>query len=102
MKPYFIAAGKSLTYGNLRRQLAESLEDKPFPPLPENLQIRIYFVFGSIEEHYKYRDAVMKAYPQCNYTVFEGYNHMHYQICSHEGFAAMLRLIIKENCLQSS
>lgn len=31
IKPYFIAAGKALTYGNIRRQLADSLEDKPFP-----------------------------------------------------------------------
>ena len=29
IKPYFIAAGKGVTYGNLRRQLAESLENKP-------------------------------------------------------------------------
>ena len=38
IKPYFIKAGKNLTYGNLRRQLADSLEDKPFPALPEELQ----------------------------------------------------------------
>ena len=35
IKPYFIEAGKELTYGNLKRQLADSLEDKPFPELPE-------------------------------------------------------------------
>ena len=34
IQPYFIAAGKALRYGNLRRQMADSLEDKPFPPLP--------------------------------------------------------------------
>ena len=38
IKPYFIAAGENLTYTNLRRQMADSLEDKPFPPLPEKLQ----------------------------------------------------------------
>ena len=43
IKPYFIAAGKGLTYGNLRRQLADSLEDKPFPSLPEKLQRCILF-----------------------------------------------------------
>ena len=32
IKPYFMAAGKNLRYGNLRRQIADSLEDKPFPP----------------------------------------------------------------------
>ena len=35
IKPYFIAAGENLTYTNLRRQLSDSLEDKPFPSLPE-------------------------------------------------------------------
>ena len=97
IKPYFIAAGKALAYGNLRRQLADSLDDKPFPPLPEELQKRPYFEFGSAEEHYKYRDAVMAAYPWGNYPVFEGYNHMEYQIRDPKGFAAMLRSIIEEN-----
>ena len=99
IKPYFIAAGKELTYGNLRRQLADSLEDKSFLPLPEELQERIYFEFGSTEEHYKYRGAVINAYPHGNYPVFEGYNHMQFQIRDPEGFAAMLRLIIEENRL---
>lgn len=99
IKPYFIAAGRALTYGNLRRQMADSLEDKPFPPLPEELQRRIYFEFGSAEEHYKYRAAVMKAYPQGNFPVFEGYNHMQLQIRNPKGFAAMLRSVIEKNRL---
>ena len=40
IKPYFIVAGKNLRYGNLRRQIADSLEDKPFPPMPEDWQKR--------------------------------------------------------------
>lgn len=99
IKPYFIAAGKLLTYRSLRRQLADSLEDKPFPTLPEDLQKRTYFEFGSAEEHYKYRDAVQKAYPYGNYPVFEGHNHMEYQIRDPKGFAAMLCSIIEENRL---
>lgn len=99
IKPYFISAGKALRYVNLRSQLAESLEDKPFPPLPENLQKRIYFEFGSAEEHYKYRNAVTAAYPYAKYPVFESYNHMQFQIRDPEGFAVMLRLIIEEDRL---
>ena len=63
IRPYFIAAGKALTYGNLRRQLADSLEDVPFPPLPEALLQHTYFAFGSIEDHLKYRAAVQKSLP---------------------------------------
>ena len=95
IKPYFIAAGKNLTYTNLRRQISDSLEDKPFPSLPEELQRHIYFEFGSIEDHFKYRQAVMKAYPYGNYPVFEGYNHMQYQIRDPEGFAEMMTYIAK-------
>ena len=95
IKPYFIAAGKNLTYTNLRRQISDSLEDKPFPSLPEELQSHIYFEFGSIEDHFKYRQAVMKAYPYGNYPVFEGYNHMQYQIRDPKGFAEMLTYIAK-------
>ena len=97
IKPYFIAAGKGLTYGNLRRQLADSLENKPFLTLPEALQERIYFEFGSSEDHYKYRDAVMGAYPHGNYPVFEGYNHMQFQIRDPKEFATMLRSVMEEN-----
>ncbi len=99
IKPYFIAAGKALTYGNIRRQMSDSLEDKPFPPLSEELQKHTYFEFGSAEEHFKYRDAVKKAYPCGNYPVFDGYNHMQYQIRDAKGFAAMLCSITEKDCL---
>lgn len=99
IKPYFIAAGKALTYGNLRRQLSDSLEDKPFPSLPPEMQRRAFFEFGSAEEHYKYRDDVMKSYPDANFPVFEGHNHMQFQIRDPEGFAEMLSSIIQHGSL---
>ena len=97
IKPYFIAAGKALTYGDLRRQLADSLEDKPFPPLPEQLQKHTCFAFGSAEEHFKYRDAVRKAYPHAHFPVLEGHDHMQYQIRDPQGFAAMLVSIMEQD-----
>ena len=99
IKPYFIAAGSVLKCGNLRRQLSDSLEDKPFPPLSEKLQRNSYFEFGSAEDHFKYRNAVMKAYPMGNFPVFEGYNHMQYQIRDPKGFAEMLKSIMEKNIL---
>ena len=94
IKPYFIEAGRALTYGNLRRQLSDSLEDKPFPPLSKEMQKNTYFEFGSIEEHFKYRNAIIRAYPLGNFPVFDGYNHMQYQIRNPKGFAKMLCEII--------
>ena len=99
IKPYFISAGKALTYRNLHCQLSDSLEDQPFPPLPESLQRHTFFAFGSIEDHFKYRAAVMSAYPQGNYPVAEGMNHMQYQIRDPKGFADMLSFIIEQNRL---
>ena len=99
IKSYFIDAGKNLTYTNLRRQISESLEDKPFPPLSKELQKRTYFEFGSIEEHFKYRQAVMEACPCGHYPVFEGYNHMQYQIRDPKGFAEMLAHIAERDCM---
>ncbi len=96
IKPYFIAAGKALTYGNMRRQMADSLEDTPFPALPEETQKHTCFEFGSIEEHYKYRDAVRKAYPYAQFPVWEGQNHMQYQITDPKGFADMLAALIEQ------
>ena len=97
IKPYFIEAGKNLTYGNLRRQLADSLENKPFPALPEKLQKRTFWEFGSIEDHLKYRGNVMKSYPCGHFPVFEGYNHMQYQIRDPKGFAEMLVTVMEKN-----
>ena len=95
IKPYFIEAGRKLTYGNLKRQIADSLEDKPFPELPKELQKNIFWEFGSKEEHFKYRNAVMQAYKHGNFPVFDGFNHMQYQICNPRGFAEMLESIIE-------
>lgn len=61
IKPYFIDAGKALKYKNIRRQMSDSLEDKPFPEFPESVQENAYFLFGSVEDHFKYRDAVKKS-----------------------------------------
>ena len=99
IRPYFIAAGKALRYGSLRRQLADSLEDRPFPPLPEELQKQAYFEFCSAEEHFKYREAVRNAYPKGNFPVFEGHRHMQYQIRDPEGFAEMLISLMEQNRL---
>lgn len=99
IKPYFVAAAEMMRYGNLRRQLSDSLEDKPFAPLSEAMQRHAYFEFGSAEEHYKYRDAVKKAYPCGNFPVFEGFNHMQYQIKDPRGFAEMLCFIAENNTM---
>lgn len=99
LKPYFIAAARNLTYGNLRRQLSDSLEDKPFPPLPEKLEAHTWFAFGSGEEHFRYRDAVQKAYPQAHYPVFRGYQHMQYQIQNPRGFGELLASVIERDRL---
>ena len=97
IKPYFIEAGKNLTYRSLRRQLADSLENKPFPMLPEALQTRTFWEFGSSEDHFKYRDAVMRTYTHGHFPVFEGYNHMQYQIRDPKRFAEMLVSVMTKN-----
>ena len=71
----------------------DSLEDPPFPVTPEELRTHIYFELGNIEDHFKYRQVVMKAYPYGNSPVFEEYNDMQYQIRGPRGFAAMLTYI---------
>ena len=99
IKPYFIEAGKNLSYTNLRKQMDDSLEDKPFPKLSEELQKHTFWEFGSNEDHFKYRNAVMQAYKYGNFPVFEGLNHMEYQIRYPDGFARMLEMIIKTDQL---
>lgn len=71
--------------------------NKPFPALSEELQKHLYFEFGSIEDHFKYRQAVIEAYPCGNYPIFEGYDHMQYQIRDPKGFAEMLAFIAEQD-----
>ena len=97
IRPYFIRAGENLTWGNLCRQLADSLEDKPFPALTEQMQEKTFWEFGSVEDHFKYRDNVMKTYEHGNFPVFEGFNHMQFQIRDPKGFAAMLVSVVEKN-----
>ena len=97
IKPYFIEAGKNLTYRNLRRQLKDSLPDRPFPALDADLQKHTFWEFGSAEDHFKYRNAVMQAYPGGNFPVFEKLNHMQYQIRDPKGFAGMLEAVMANN-----
>ncbi len=99
LRPYFVQAGKELKYNNLRRQLSDSLVNKPFPILTPELQKHCFIEFGSIEEHFKYRDAVMKAYPYAHFPIFENYNHMQYQIQDQKGFAEMIDYIIKNDSM---
>ncbi len=82
--------------GKSSERVAKELSDRYYCI---ELQKNAYFEFGSIEDHYKYRDAVMKAYPGANYPVFEGYNHMQYQIRDPKGFSEMLRSVMEKNCL---
>lgn len=95
IKPYFIKAGKNLRYKNLYRQMMDSLEDKEFPKLSQEVQRTIFFEFGSVEEHYKYRDAVKKAYPYSHVPLSQDENHMQMQILDPKGFAKMLDSIIR-------
>ena len=81
----------------MRRQMADSLEDRPFPPLTRKMQEHCFFEFGSTEDHFKYRDTVRKVYPDGHFPVFEDHNHMQYQIRGPQGFAAMLEHIIEQN-----
>ena len=53
--------------------------------------------FGSVEEHFKCRNAVMKTYPQGHFPIFEGYNHMQYQIRDPQEFAGMLAAIMEQS-----
>ncbi len=73
----------------------DSLEDKSFPELPNEMQKNIFWEFGSAEEHFKYRDSVMMAYKEGNFPVFEGYNHMQFQIRDPDGFAKMIENLIE-------
>ena len=94
IKPYFIHAATNLTYRNLHRFLMDSVMNENFPYVEKSIQEKMILEFGSVEDHFKYRDAVMRAYPYAKYPVFDGYNHMQYQIKNPEGFARMLKHIV--------
>ena len=101
IKPYFIQAATNLTYRNLHHFLMDSVVDEKFPTIEKSIQEKMMLAFGSVEDHFKYRDAVMRAYPYAKYPIFDGYNHMQYQIKNPKGFAMMLKHILLTNELSN-
>lgn len=97
IKPYFTETREALTYRNMCRMMGGSLEDKLFPQLPEELQRHTFWEFNSKEDYLKCSDAIMQAWPEGHFPIFEGYNHMQYQIEDPKGFQAMLRSIMGDN-----
>lgn len=63
------------------------------------MQRHTWFEFGSAEEHFKYRPAVQKAYPHAYFPVFEGFDHMQYQIWDPRGFAELLTCVMERDSL---
>lgn len=63
----------------------------------KNIKKHIYFEFGSLEDHFKYRQAVKEAYSCGHYPVFEGYDHMQYQVRDPKSFAEMLAYIAEHD-----
>ena len=61
-------------------------------PVAKYLQDRYFCVLPTSTV---YRDAVKKAYPYGHFPVFEGYDHMQYQIRGPRDFAQMLVAIIE-------
>ena len=96
IKPYFIQAGKNLDYASMKAMMRDCLTKEPFINLPQDFQKNCIFEFGNLEEHFKYRDSVMKAYPYARFPVFEDMNHMQLQIRDPKGFAQMLKNFIDE------
>ena len=96
----YIATPNTLHYENCKLCLEQGkhvLCEKPFTIDPEQAQ-QLYRLAEEkhlflIEDHFKYRQAVMEAYPCGHYPVFEGYDHMQYQIRDPKGFAEMLAYI---------
>ena len=83
--------------GESSEPVAKHMQDKFFCILPTSTvycagqkYISKEDEIRQIEDHFKYRDAVMQAYPNGNFPVFEGHDHMQYQIRDPKGFADML------------
>ena len=52
-----------------------------------------------MQDHFKYRPVVMEAYPSGHFPVFEGFNHMQFQIRDAKGFADMLVTVMEKGQL---
>ena len=90
--------------GESSEPVAKHMQDKFFCILPTSTvycagqkYISKEDEIRQIEDHFKYRDAVMQAYPHGNFPVFEGHDHMQYQIRDPKGFAEMLCYIAEHD-----
>ena len=89
--PYFVEACAALDRGSMDNMMRDMLVRGPRPAIAPELQSRMVLEFGSLEDHFKFRPCVMRDWPGASFPVFEGHDHMQYQIQDPEGFARMLR-----------
>ncbi len=68
---------------------------KIFLRFQKNYKNIAFFEFGSKEDYFKYRDAVMKAYSYAHFPVFENDEHMQLQIRNPKKFAEIFDSIIQ-------
>lgn len=95
IKPVFIEACKNLDYKSMKNMMKTSLTEEPYPAFDRNMQEKMIFEFGEIEDHFKYRDAVKESYPYSKFPIFPHKNHMEFQIREPEKFADMLQSVMK-------
>lgn len=101
-KPFFMKAGKNLDYRSLKNLIKDSFIHTDLPPLPVATQKKIIFCFGSQENHIKYRNTVMAAYPNSSFPVFTKWKHLEFQAKDPQGFAQLLSSIIQQGSLPRS
>lgn len=63
-----------------------------FPEIPESMQTRMHFLYGSSEKAYKTcHTLVRKAYPHAKMTVFRGFGHMTYSARHTKKYLGLMR-----------
>ena len=81
--------------GESSEPIARYLQDRYFCILPTST------VYCKGQKYVSKADEIRQAeaYPSGNYPVFEGYEHMQYQIRDPRGFAEMLAYIAEHDCM---
>ena len=72
--------------------IVKACSDFSFPPIPEDMQKRIFLEVGSKDMNCRQNRVVLKHYPHLHIKVREGYGHCMYPATHHKEYGRLLEM----------
>ena len=76
--------------------IVKACSDFSFPPIPEDMQKRIFLEVGSKDMNCRQNRVVLKHYPHVHIKVRDGYGHCMYLVAHHKEYGRLLEMYMNK------